>query len=97
MNRYTEISEIAEYVAKIKELSNKLAESFDTEGIDWFTAELVDLSDDQLKHFKDPKANGETDDYFVEQWRGYCEDDFYGNLFFETDIEGRYVKVFFEP
>lgn len=34
-----------------------------------------------------------NDEYYCEQHCGYCEDDYYGNLFFKTNVPGQFVKV----
>lgn len=94
MNVYKEIKEIAKYVSKIKLLAESLSNQIDTEGIDWNSAQIVTLDEEDIEHFKNTR--GETDDYFVDQWTGYCEDDFYGNLYFKTNVKGQYVKVHFE-
>lgn len=97
MNIYKEIKKIASLNAKIKNLVNLLDEKYGEdifEGIDWNSAELVTLSKSEIQDFK--RSGNSTDDYFVKQQHGYCEDYFYGSLFFKTDVPGQYVKVFFE-
>lgn len=79
---------------------SKLIELIDTkygdigEGVDWHTAKLVTLSKEDIKNFK--QSGNETEDYFVAQTTGYLGDDFYGHLWFKTDVPGQYVKVYFE-
>jgi len=49
---------------------------------------------EDIDHFKN--TNGVTEEYFVDQWTGYCEDDFHGELYFKTDVPGQYVRVHFD-
>lgn len=94
---FKEIKRIACLNAQIARLVNILGERFKDYGIDWNSAELVNgltVGERGLYH-------GETciaewcDDYFVNQWTGYCEDDYYGYLYFRTDVPGQYVRVNF--
>lgn len=96
MNTYKEIKEIAKLRAKTKRLINTIAEKCGDrcEGVDWDSAEFVSLDKEDIQDFI--THNGEDEDYFVEQSRGYCEDDYYGHLYFKTDVPGQYVKVYFE-
>lgn len=94
MKTYKEVKEIAKYVSQIRTLTEKLKEAdYCFDDIDWGTAEFVRLSEEDIENFK--KNNCVTEDYYVEQHTGYFEDDFYGWLWFKTDIEGEYVKVHF--
>ena len=94
MKIYTEITEITKCIQKINTLIEKLDADygFDDFGIDWTTAEFVSLDNEDIERFKNIK--GVTDDYFVDQWTGYCEDDLHGKLYFKTDVPGQYVKVY---
>ena len=96
MNTYKEIKEIAKLRAKTKRLINVIAEKYGDmcEGVDWDSAEFVSLDREDIQDFI--THNGEEEDYFVEQSRGYFEDDYYGHLYFKTDVPGQYVKVYFE-
>lgn len=94
---YKEIKRIACLNAQINRLVYALGGKIDDCGIDWNSAELVSgltVGEHGLYH-------GETciaewcDDYFVKQHTGYCEDDYYGHLYFRTDVPGQYVKVYF--
>lgn len=96
MNLYKEIKQIAKKQEQIRYLISKLTEQneeFEDYGIDWETATFVTLSKENIQYFKD--HNGVTEDYFVIQNTGYCEDDFYGELYFKTDVAGQYVRVDF--
>ena len=92
MEIYKEIKEIAKAMAKVKHLAEKISEKIDTEGFDWASAEFVSLDKEDIKHFG---FEGTTDEYFVDQWTGYCEDDYHGYLYFKTDVPGQFVRVYF--
>lgn len=95
MKVYKEIKEIAKLNSKKKHLVAKLVgANFDTEGIAWDTAKFVSLSKEDIEVFEN--TNGVTEDYFVSQSCGYLGDDFYGHLYFKTDVPGQYVRVYFE-
>lgn len=95
MNIYKEIKEIAKCNSKIKRLADKVNEKMQTDNfscndIKWETARLVTMSRKDLE-----KLDLIDDDYYSEHHRGYLEDDFYGWLYFKTDVPGQYVKVHF--
>lgn len=92
MNVYKEIKEIAKAMAKVKHLAEKISEKIDTDGINWASAEFVNLDKEDIKSFG---SKGTTEDYFVDQWVGYCEDDYHGFLYFKTDVPSQYVRVSF--
>lgn len=94
---YKEIKRIARLSAQINRLVNILEERFEDYGIDWYSAELVSgltVGERGLYHGKFCIAEW-CDDYFVDQHTGYCEDDYFGHLYFRTDVPGQYVKVCF--
>lgn len=93
MITFKEVKEIAKCVSKIGTLVDRLEDCIDTDGIEWYTAAFVSLDKDDIEHFKN--SNGVTEEYFVEQWTGYSEDDYYGELYFKTDVPGQYVRVHF--
>lgn len=93
MNIYKEAKEIAKRNAQIKRLADKLAEKIDVEGVAWSSAQLVSLSKEDIEGF-DP-VTSVTEDYLVDQSTGYCEDDYYGWLYFKTDVPGQYVRVYY--
>lgn len=35
------------------------------------------------------------DDYYCRQHTGCCEDDYYGELYFKTDVPGQFVEISF--
>ena len=94
MKLYAEAKEIAKCVAKMRGFIKKLDDKgLEIEGIAWESARLVGLDKETIQHIKD--KGGETEDYYVEQWAGYCEDDFSGTVYFKTDVHGQYVAVDF--
>lgn len=94
MQVYKEVKEIAKCNEKRNHLASQLSDhGFENDDIDWNTAQFVSLSKESIAHFKDTCC--ETEDYFVSQSVGYLGDDFYGYLYFKTDVPGQYVKVFF--
>ena len=94
MRTFKEVKEIAKCVSKIGTLVQRLDGSIDTDGINWYTATLVPLRKEDIEHFE--KSSGETEEYFVDQWTGYCGDDYHGELYFKTDVPGQYVRVHFD-
>lgn len=92
MNIYKEIKEIAKCNSKIERLVDKLSEKFDVgEDIEWDTAIFVSMKDEDLK-----RLDLVDDDYYSDHHKGYWEDDFYGWLYFKTDVPGQYVRVHFQ-
>lgn len=92
---YKEIKRIACLNAQRDRFINILEERFEDYGIDWHSAELVSgltVGERGLYHGEICIAEW-CDDYFVDQHTGYCEDDYYGSLYFRTDVPGQYVKV----
>lgn len=90
MNIYKEIKEIAKCNSKIERLAKKVSDKLSFDDIEWETAHLVTMSKKELEKF--PLVDN---DYYSDQHVGYCEDDFYGWLYFKTDVPGQYVKVHF--
>lgn len=93
MKIFKEIKKIALKQAQIEALKKELSKKIDIDGIQWDNIEFVTLDKEDIEHFK--TTNGVTEEYFVDQWTGYCEDDFYGYLYFRTDTPNVYVKVYF--
>lgn len=95
MKIYKEIKEIAKCNSKIDRLAGRIKDKFpeeiDTESIDWRTAKFVTMNQKLLKSLEQY-----YDEYYCEQHNGYHEDDFYGWLYFKTDVPGQYVQVYFE-
>lgn len=94
MNVYKEAKEIAKCNAKIQSLAAKLSEKIDAEGLDWSSATFVSLSKEDIDDFN--PVTSVTEDYLVDQSTGYCEDDYYGYVYFKTDVPGQFVRVYYE-
>lgn len=96
MRKFKEVKAIASAMAKIRNLAGEIYRKYGeiAEGVDWTTAKFVSLTKEDIQHFK--ARGGETENYFVEQSTGYLGDDFYGNIYFATDVPGQYVEVYFE-
>ncbi|HWP50763.1 MAG TPA: hypothetical protein VN626_03590 [Clostridia bacterium] len=101
MNIYPEIKKIAGNNAAIQRLAGKLKDKLDCDGLNWQDARLIDgctEKDDNL--YKDGHKLAHDglvdDDYYCDQYTGYCEDDFHGTLYFKTNVPGQFVAVPFE-
>lgn len=101
MNVYSEIKEIAELNARIEELTKKVNEKIDADGLDFTTAVFVKGCMEKDGHLYTELGNKldrdglVDDDYYCDQSQGYIEDDFYGHLYFATDEKGTFVRVYF--
>ena len=95
METYKEVKEIAKTVSKLKQLIKRCNDKYDMDdwGVDWSSSELVSLGKEDIEYFK--TTNGVTDEYYVVQHTGYLGDDYYGKLWFKTDVPGQYVRVNF--
>lgn len=91
MKIYKEIEEILNLEIKLKQQFKKLSKKIDVRGIDFSTAQLVELTDNQIKKYKDDLNN----DFLVEQYNPY-EDYYYGWLYFATKEKNKFIKVAFE-
>lgn len=97
-----ELKKIACLNSKIDYLVNALSEKVDDEGIDFRSAELVSGLRVEKGHLYNRDGccldnSGLVDDlYYCLQYTGYCEDDYYGTLYFKTDVPGQYVAVPFQ-
>lgn len=96
MNIYKEIKKLASLNAKREHLIETINRKYGDlgEGVDWNTARFVSLSKEDIQSFRD--SGDEDDDYFVSQSTGWTCDDYYGHLWFKTDVPGQYVRVYFE-
>ena len=82
-------------LARQVELMNQ---EIDPDGIEWYSAELVSgltARDGKLYYGDRPVAEW-ADEYYVDQTQGYSEDNYYGWLYFRTDVPGQYVRVHFD-
>lgn len=98
MNIYSEIKKIAGYNHAINELVNKLKDKIDCEGLFFEQAKLISgcsIRSDGLYQNGELLSEGEAvnDDYFCNQSTGYCEDDYYGTVWFKTNVPGQFVEI----
>lgn len=99
MNIYPEFKKIAMMNAKIKRMNERLKEKLDMDGLDVGYACLIHgckVIDGELYQNGEQLTNGGgcvDDDYFVNQSTGYFGDDFYGTVYYRTDVPGEYVAV----
>lgn len=93
-----EIKKIAGAMDKVKRLADKIESKFDLEGLDLYAAYLIDGCTERNGHLYRNgdriDRDGLVDDlYYCTQYTGYCEDDFYGTLYFKTNVPGQFVAV----
>lgn len=100
MNVYNEIKQIAKMNDMQTELINKLVEKdFETDGLDFKYAYFVRNCTEEDGHLYNYDGgrldnSGLVDgDYYCKQYKGYCEDDFYGTIYCATDEEGLFVAI----
>lgn len=91
MKIHKEIAKILDLQNKITEQVKQLNEKIDVSGIDFSTAQLVELTDEQIKMYKDDLNNN----YLVHQHNPY-NDWYYGWLYFATKEKNKFIKVAFE-
>ena len=104
MNIYPEIKKIAELNEEIKQLIEKLDTQLDIDGLDFAAAYFIKDCEEKNNHLYDAEGNQidndpdgvVDDDYYCCQYTGYCEDDFYGTVYYKTDIPGQFVAVPFQ-
>ena len=93
-----EIKKIAGCRDKIKHLSDLVSQKIDTDGLDLESAYLVSRCRERDGHLYQGEErldnDGLVDDlYYCNQYTGYFEDDFYGTLYFKTNVPGQFVAV----
>ncbi|MCQ2744565.1 MAG: hypothetical protein MJ230_07225 [bacterium] len=98
MKVYKELEEIARMNAKIADAVNRLEKDGDWDGLDIQCAMLIDNCVERNGHLyrgdRQLDNYGLVDDeYYCEQYSGYCEDDFHGSLYFATDTKGLFIEV----
>ena len=98
MNVYPELKKIAGLNQRIRELHKKLVDKIDMDDLEIESAHLV--SGCSVRNGQLWKNGGKItncrmvdDDYYCDQHTGYCEDDYYGTLYFGTNVPGQYVAV----
>lgn len=100
MRVYNELKKIACMNQKIEMLSNKLAQKIGLDDIDLSSARLVSGLSERFGHLY---RNGVmidnsglvNDDYYCCQHTGYIEDEFFGKLYFKTNVPGQFVEIDF--
>lgn len=93
-----EIKKIAGLNDRIERLTKIISEKMDSDGIDWRSAYFVDGCKERNGHLYSNERrldrDGLVDDlYYCTQYTGYCGDDFYGTLYFKTNVPGQFVAV----
>ncbi len=102
MKIYPELRRIAGYNAAITRLVEKLADKLDVaEGLNLGGAYLISGCVERGGHLYEGGVRldngGLVDDlYYCEQHTWYCEDDYYGTLYFKTNVPGQFVAVPFD-
>ena len=94
---YPELKKIAGHNQAICELIEKLKDKLDCDGLMFECAKLIsgcNITNNCLYRGKILLSDHLVDDvYFCKQYRGYCEDDYYGNLWFKTNVAGQFVEI----
>lgn len=94
-----ELKKIAGLNDKIKHLAKIVGQKIDADGLGLESAYLVSGCRAKGKHLYNKDGHrldnsGLVDNlYYCDQYTGYCEDDFFGTLYFKTDVPGQYVAV----
>lgn len=93
-----EIKKIAGMNEKIIRLGNIIANKMDADWLDFQNAYLVNGCKERNGHLYQGDSrldnDGLVDDlYYCCQYTGYCEDDFYGTIYFKTNVPGQFVAV----
>ena len=100
MKIHPEAKRIAAVMDKQRRLVEKLAEKIDVEGLDWDASKLISGCSERNGYLYQGGRrldNGHSEeDYYCCQYTGYCEDCYYGTLYFKTDVPGQFVAVPFE-
>lgn len=98
MNVYLEFKEIAQANERIKALVSMLEEELDLDGLDIASAYFVDNCEEKNGHLYSDEGRLDNsglvdDDYYCNQHTGYLGDDFYGTVYYKTDVPGKFVAV----
>lgn len=99
MNVYKEIEKIAKLNSQVNDLISKISKKIDDGGLDFRSAYFVEGCIEKSGHLYNKDGlvldnSGLVDnDYYCEQHTGYCEDDFYGTLYFSTKTKGLFVAI----
>lgn len=83
---------------KLEKLLNKVG----IEGCDLNTLDIkknckiIDRNNQKILVDEDGEEFGEQcDNYFVNQWTGYCCDDYHGYIYLPTDEKGTYIEMYY--
>lgn len=100
MNVYKEIKQIAMANSRVQRLATLFAETgkIDCDGLVLEAAYLIHGCREKNGHLY---QNGDRldnyglvdDDYYCHQMTGYLGDDFYGAIYFKTNVPGEFVAV----
>lgn len=98
MKIYPELKKIATLNDKIERLAAAFEEKSSAEGLEFRAATLITGCREKDGHLYQNGVRldnyGITDnEYYCRQYTGYCEDDFYGTLYFKTDVPGQFVAI----
>lgn len=101
MQIYPEMKKIAGLNAAIERLAKKLSMKMDVDGLYFYQAYLISGCKEEGGHlFHGGVAldnAGLVDDlYYCNQSTGYCEDNYFGTLYFKTNVPGQFVAVPFD-
>ena len=95
---YPELKKIAALNDKIERLAAAFEEKSSAEGLDLRAATLITGCREKNGYLYQNGVRldngGITDnEYYCRQYSGYCEDDFYGTLYFKTDVPGQFIAI----
>ena len=98
MNIYPDIKKIASANAKISECIRRLEDKIDCDGLSFAFAHYIDGCTEKCGHLYHKGHQLDNcglvdDDYYCCQHTGYLEDDFYGTIYFKTNVPGQFVAV----
>lgn len=96
-----ELKKIAGLNDRIGHLAKMLDHKIDTDGLILQSAHLISGCRERNGHlYQDGERldnSGLVDDtYYCDQSTGYCEDHYYGMLYYKTDVPGQFVAVPFD-
>lgn len=100
MNVYPELKKIAGLNKRIQQLSENLVNKIDLGDLNLSSATLICGCSEKQGHLYHNGArldNGGLvdNDYYCCQYDGLCEDDYFGTVYFKTDVPGQFVAIKF--
>lgn len=99
MRTFKEVKKIAKMMSQIHRLAKSLENNpdFDCEGLDWSSVEFVSGLQERNDglYQEGCRIATESFDFYCDQSTGFCEDDYYGWIYFKTDVPGQFVRVYF--